>query len=183
MIKSIHVEGQTFFSYNYYSIIRDKSKIRMKHIIESVEEMYRSREPTGEVIIDAVVDAVRKTMTQRSSDIALLLDVEHRLLNDAFKMLTGMNLSHLIGEWRMLQAKDLLDDKSLSVQEVANRCGFKQQKNLILAFRRRWGTTPQAYRTGKLIRNSNYVVNKDSHLRKTALKIAKEHLSRTDEQQ
>ena len=155
----------------------------MKHIVESVEEMYYRREPTGEVIVDEVVDAVRKTKTQRASDIALLLDVEHRLLNDAFKMLTGMNLSTMIFEWRMLQAKELLDRKDLSVQEVANRCGFKQQKNLILAFRRRWGTTPQAYRTGKLIRNSNYVVNKDPRSRKNALDIAKEHLSRIDEQQ
>ena len=155
----------------------------MRHIVESVEEMYYRREPTGEVIVDAVVDAVRKTKTQRASDIALLLDVEHRLLNDAFKMLTGMNLSTMIIEWRMLQAKELLDRKDLTVQEVANRCGFKQQKNLILAFRRRWGTTPQAYRTGKLIRNSNYVVNKDPRSRKNALDIAKEHLSRIDEQQ
>ena len=93
----------------------------MKHIVESVEEMYHAREPTGEVIVDAVIDAVRKTRTQRSSDIALLLDVEHRQLNDAFKMLTGMNLSTMIIEWRMMQAKDLLDDKSLSVTEVAHR--------------------------------------------------------------
>ena len=143
----------------------------MKHVVESVEEMFHAMVPFGEVIIDAVVDAVRKTRTQRSSDIALLLDVEHRQLNDAFKMLTGM------------QAKDLLDDKSLSVLEVAHRCGFRRQKNLILAFRRRWGTTPQAYRTGKLLRNGNYVVNKDYHSRKIALDIAKEHLSRTSEQQ
>ena len=148
----------------------------MKHIVESVEEMYHAREPTGEVIVDAVVDSLRKTRTQRSSDIALLLDVDHRQLNAAFKLLTGMNLSTLITEWRMLQAKDLLDDKSLSVQAVANRCGFRQKKNLILAFRRRWGTTPNAYRTGKLLRNSNYVVNKDYHTRKNALDIAKEHL-------
>ena len=151
----------------------------MRHIVESVEEMYYRRELTGEVIVDEVVDAVRKTKTQRASDIALLLDVEHRLLNDAFKMLTGMNLSTMIFEWRMLQAKELLDRKDLSVQEVANRCGFKQQKNLILAFRRRWGTTPQAYRTGKLIRNSNYMVNKDPRSRKNALDVAKEHLSQT----
>ena len=51
-----------------------------------------------------------------------------------------------------------------------------QQKNLILAFRRRWGTTPYAYRTGKLLRNGNYAVNKDYHSRKNALNIAKEHL-------
>ena len=148
----------------------------MKHIVESVEEMYHAMAPFGEVIIDAVLDAVRKTRTQSAGDIALLLDADRRLLNDAFLLLTGMNLSTLIIEWRMMQAKDLLDNKSLSVQEVAYRCGFKRQKNLTLAFRRRYGTTPQAYRTGKLPRNSNYVVNKDYHSRKTALDIAKEHL-------
>ena len=155
----------------------------MKHIVESVEEMYHAMLPFGEVIIDAVLDAIRKTRTQSAGGIAILLDADRRLLNDALLLLTGMNLSTLIIEWRMMQAKDLLDDKSLSVQEVAYRCGFKRQKNLILAFRRRWGTTPQAYRTGKLLRNSNYVVNKDYHTRKNALDIAKEHLSRTSEQQ
>ena len=47
----------------------------MKHIVESVEELYNATSPTGEIIIDAVVDAVRKTMTQRAGDIALLLDI------------------------------------------------------------------------------------------------------------
>lgn len=143
----------------------------MKHIIESVEELYKAQEPTGEIIIDAVVDAVRKTKTQKPGDIALLLDVDRRNLSIAFELLTGMTLNTLLQEWRMLQAHDLLDDKNLSVEEVANRCGFKQQKNLILAFRRRWGTTPYAYRTGKLLRNSNYVVNKDYRSRKKALSM------------
>lgn len=143
----------------------------MKHIVETVEQLYNTNEPTGEMIIDEVVDAVRKTQTQNASDIALLLDVDRRDLSIAFKLLTGIPLNQMVLEWRMLQARDLLDDKSLSVLEVAHRCGFKQQKNLILAFRRHWGTTPFAYRTGKLIRNSNYVVNKDSRSRKKALSI------------
>ncbi len=147
----------------------------MKHIVESTEELYRAREPTGEMIIDAVVDMVRKTRTQKAGDIALLLDADRHNLSIALELLTGIPLDTLIREWRMLQARDLLDDKSLSVQEVANKCGFKQQKNLILAFRRRWGTTPQAYRTGKLNKNSNYVVNRDYRSRRNALQQASEH--------
>ncbi len=147
----------------------------MKHIVETVEELYEAREPTGEVIIDEVVKSIRSTRTQKAADIALLLNADRRVLSNAIELLTGFSLGQLIIEWRMLQARDLLDDESLSVQEVAKRCGFMQQKNLIIAFRRRWGTTPFAYRTGKLIRNSNYVVNRDYHTRKSALKIAKEH--------
>ncbi len=141
----------------------------MKHVIENIEELYRAKEPTGELIIDEVVEAVRKTMTQKASDIALLLDVDRRSLSIAFELLTGITLDAMLLEWRMLQARDLLNDKNLSISEVANRCGFKRPKNLIIAFRHRWGTTPNAYRTGKLNRNSNYVVNKDYHSRKNAL--------------
>ena len=57
----------------------------MKHIVETVEQLYNTNEPTGEMIIDEVVDAVRKTQTQNASDIALLLDVDRRDLSIAFK--------------------------------------------------------------------------------------------------
>ncbi len=125
-----------------------------------------------------VVDLLRKTKTLVAGDIALLMNVDRRNLSIAVELLTGIPLNTMVLEWRMLQARDLLDDKSLSVQEVANRCGFKQQKNLIMAFRRRWGITPLAYRTGKLLRNSNYVVNRDYNSRKNALQKMKEYRER-----
>ena len=31
----------------------------MKHIVESVEEMYHARQPTGEVIVDEVINILR----------------------------------------------------------------------------------------------------------------------------
>ncbi len=55
-------------------------------------------------------------------------------------MLTGIPLNDMVLEWRMLHAKELLDNKSLSLRDVATRCGFRRNKNLIIAFRRRWGT-------------------------------------------
>ena len=81
----------------------------MKHVIESVEELYHAREPTGEIIIDAVTDALRKTRTHRSEDIALLLYGEPRALSFAVEMLTGIRLNDLILHWRVLQAKEQWD--------------------------------------------------------------------------
>ena len=68
----------------------------MKHIVESVEEMYHAREPTGEVIIDEVVNTLRCTNTHRSEDIALLLDVDQRELWHSVHMLTGLRLNDII---------------------------------------------------------------------------------------
>ncbi len=129
--------------------------------------------PTGEAIIDEVVNLLRRTKTKSAADIALHMEVLLRDLSIAIKMLTGIPLNDMVLEWRMLQAKDLLDDKSLSLRVVADRCGFRRNKNLIIAFRRRWGTTPQAYRTGRLRRNCNYVVNRDNCRRLDALRRTK----------
>ena len=43
--------GQEFMT------IRNKNKNRMKHVIESVEEMYHAREPTGTLTRDRIPDA------------------------------------------------------------------------------------------------------------------------------
>ena len=80
----------------------------------------------------------------------------------------------------MLQAIDLLDDDSLSFEEVAHRCGFKREKNLIAAIRERYGTTPYAYRNGSVIRNSNYRFNREAHQRKRIVENAEKLRSRNE---
>ena len=100
----------------------------MKHIVESVEEMFHAREPTGEVIIDEVVDAVRKTRTQRSSDIALLLDVDQRELWHSVHMLTGLRLNDIILHWRVLQAKEKWDANLALFQEYKEIIKVKKQE-------------------------------------------------------
>jgi len=78
----------------------------------SVEELYnRKGEPTGELIIDAVVDALHNSITTKSEDIAILLDVNHRALWYSVQLLTGMRLKDIVLHWRALQAKELWDAK------------------------------------------------------------------------
>lgn len=79
----------------------------------SVEELYnRKGEPTGEIIIDAVIEALRSSVTSKSEDIALLLDVDHRALWFGVQLLTGLRLKDFVQHWRVLQAKELWDAKS-----------------------------------------------------------------------
>ncbi len=124
----------------------------MKHVIESVEELYHAQGPTGEMIIDEVVNAIRCTRTHRSEDIALLLYVEPRELWHAVHMLTGMRLNDIILHWRVLQAKEkwdanlalYQDDKeryrskvsTVSLNEIASRYGWKSFRSLQRTARR-----------------------------------------------
>ena len=57
----------------------------MKHIVESVEEMYHAREPTGEVIVDEVLDILRHYKLIYPEDVALLMDVNPKDLRAAWE--------------------------------------------------------------------------------------------------
>ncbi len=94
----------------------------------SVEELYnRKGEPTGELIIDAVIEALRLTNTTRSDDIALFIGVNGYALRNAVQLLTGMILKDFVHHWRLLQAKELWDEK---LAGFMNYNDFVKTKNL-----------------------------------------------------
>ena len=86
----------------------------------SVEELYKNRKtPTGELIMDALIEAINLSKTVHPGDIALLMDVDERALRYAVQLLTGMTLKDILHHWRVLQAKELWD---------AQCAGFKNYK-------------------------------------------------------
>ena len=122
----------------------------MKHIVESVEEMYHAREPTGEVIVDAVLDILRRFKLIYPEDVALLMDVKVRDLRSAWYMLTGTRLIDVITHWRVMQAQDWLRKRigEMSAErrekgelvkllkETAPRCGWRSEKVMSHVFKR-----------------------------------------------
>ena len=97
----------------------------------SVEELYnRKGEPTGEIIIDEVIEAIRTTKTHKSEDIALLLDVDQRALWFAVQLLTGMRLNDIVLHWRVLQAKEKWDEKIVKYQEYKEYVKTQKKEGL-----------------------------------------------------
>ena len=127
----------------------------MKHIVESVEEMYHAKEPYGEVTVDEVLDILRRYKLIYPEDVALLMDVKVRDLRSAWFMLTGTRLIDVITEWRLMQAQDtirkrmdsLLPDKPGKpairkiLFEVAFRCGWRTERVMSNVFERYCGCT------------------------------------------
>ena len=127
----------------------------MKHIVESVEEMYHARQPTGEVIVDEVLDILRHYKLIYPEDVALLMDVKVRDLRSAWFMLTGTRLVDVITHWRVLQAQDWLrkridemgaknwDKRELVklLKETARRCGWRSEVVMSHVFKRFCGCT------------------------------------------
>ena len=127
----------------------------MKHIVESVEEMYHARQPTGEVIVDEVINILRNYKLIYPEDVALLMDVKVRDLRSAWYMLTGTRLVDVITHWRLFQAQDWLrerigetDTENLTkkelvklLKETARRCGWRSEVVMSHVFKRFCGCT------------------------------------------
>lgn len=117
----------------------------------------------SEHIMAAVIEGLNQTCIFEAQDLAERLNVPDRKLSAAVELLTGLSLAKFIQEWRFLQSQQLLRHTELPYNEVANRCGFADEHNLIRLYERRLQTTPHIYRTGYRIRNSNYKHNRNGY--------------------
>lgn len=151
--------------------------------ITTVDELYQNQgAKTGQIVVDAVVDYIRRVTSHSADDAAHFLNVNRRWLSESLLIFVGVSLHDFIKQWRLKQAVDLLDDETLSLHEVALRCGYKETKSLIQAFRHLYGTTPLTYRTGHVRRNSLYHVNNDVECRKKAEENARQLKQRKQKQ-
>lgn len=69
-----------------------------------------------------------------------------RRMNEAFRRCVGVTAMEYLREQRMSEARRLLAETSLPVQEVALRVGFSGGANFATAFRERFGASPTAFR-------------------------------------
>ena len=111
----------------------------MKPNVTSVETLYNSQVPTGEVVLDEIVRCLRTTRFIAVSDLAALMDVKEYELRMTVRMLTGISPRELITRWRLLQARDLLRSKafdslkprSARLTAVARRCGWRSYRVML----------------------------------------------------
>lgn len=126
----------------------------MKPIVTSIEELYGRREPTGERILDEVVNCLRKTQIIAAADLAILMDVKKSYLYGTMHILTGLPLGDFINRWRLLQARELLQQGAESeakqgfgqsatvtnrvkrLDKVARRCGWRSYRVLLRVAKR-----------------------------------------------
>jgi transcriptional regulator GlxA family with amidase domain len=79
-------------------------------------------------------------------DMASRCTMSPRTLTRHFREFTGTTPLQWVLNLRMDDARRMLEETDLSVDEVAQRCGFGTTLNLRTHFRRRLDTTPTAYR-------------------------------------
>ena len=126
----------------------------MKPIVTSIEELYGRREPTGDRILDEVVNCLCKTQIIAAADLAILMDVKKSYLYGTMHILTGLPLGDFINRWRLLQARELLQQGAESeakqgfgqsatgtnrvkrLDKAARRCGWRSYRVLLRVAKR-----------------------------------------------
>ena len=126
----------------------------MKPIVTSIKELYGRREPTGDRILDEVVNCLRKTQIIAAADLAILMDVKKSYLYGTIHILTGLPLGDFINRWRLLQARELLrqgaegeakpgfgqcatgTNRVKRLDKVARRCGWRSYRVLLRVAKR-----------------------------------------------
>mgnify|MGYP003290149765 CR=1 FL=1 len=105
-------------------------------------------QPTGETILDAVINVLRDTPAIWPEEIAKQLEVRKEHLSGAIKILTGVSLEKMIREWRMRQAMYLIKTTDIPFDEIAQQCGYSQTKTLTQSMEHYLHMTPYEYRNG-----------------------------------
>jgi len=82
----------------------------------------------------------------RVNDYAKMQGIHENYLYNVVKEKTGKIISHWIAEKTILAAKNLLEDRSLSIKEVSYRLGFPYFSYFTIYFKKHTGLTPKEFR-------------------------------------
>jgi CheY-like chemotaxis protein len=88
----------------------------------------------------------RLDTTPELAGLASAVGTNTRRLNLAFRRCVGVTVFDFLREERMKEARRLLSETSLDVQDIAAAVGFSSAANFATAFRERFGMPPSGFR-------------------------------------
>ena len=101
----------------------------------------------GKEITEILIPYIRENITADLSLAALAnkVHLSPNYLHNRFKASTGKTLRDFVEEVRIKAAVNLLVSTSLTLTEIAYRCGFSSQSYFSMVFKRRMHQTPRDY--------------------------------------
>lgn len=91
------------------------------------------------------------------ADLAELLDVTPNYLSALFHKQTGETFTHYLTKIRLTQAKTLLLEESLSIQEIAEKVGYYSTRHFTKKFKEFYGIYPSECRHAKASKLNKHV--------------------------
>lgn len=156
--------GKVYTEYGYsnnqrmlsavHQLGRCRSKQELMMLISSTVDDVRQITATKQDV-SAVVSKVKMLIKNRyNEDISLDLLADEvgfapAYLSYVFKKETGENIIKFLTDYRMEKAKQLLDEGTLKIVQIAKQCGYDNQSYFNRLFKNAYGMTPKQYREKK----------------------------------
>ncbi|WP_144822186.1 response regulator transcription factor [Marinobacter piscensis] len=86
------------------------------------------------------------SVTPPMQELEKLTGTNSKHLNSAFRACAGVTVYQYLREERMKEARSLLQQTQLAVQDIALQVGFRDSANFATAFKERFGLTPRDFR-------------------------------------
>ena len=114
---------------------------------DSITDATQTR-PKGDIYADFAVRYIHDNFTNPITvlEIADLLGVSQPYLFRIFKNATGKAPKQYLNDYRLLQAKKLLTETSMSITEIARSVGYEDVLAFSKFFSAKTGTSPRSYR-------------------------------------
>lgn len=96
-----------------------------------------------------IIQRIKQDYAREDLDISVLADSVYltpTYLSNLFKKETGYTIGQYITLIRIKMAKEFLQDKSLKLYDIAEKCGYSDQNYFARIFKREEGLTPSEYR-------------------------------------
>lgn len=143
--------ASTLSKLNKCSTIDDYKEVCTSFIL-SIANYFKTHAQEKDYIIDYVKEYIEKNYGE---DIYLelladKLNITKAYLSLYFKNKTGINLSEFLKNHRMQKAKEMLDERTLKIQDISNSIGIPNVNTFIRLFKASTGMTPGEYRKNKV---------------------------------
>jgi DNA-binding response OmpR family regulator len=135
------------------TLLDQRERLKFRYSLHSSENTsdtdVRGYSVKDKAFLDRFNEVVEASFAKGKVDceaIASELCVGRVQLNRKIKAITGSKTTEYIHELRIAKAKDLLERTSLSIGEIALKCGIEDVGYFSTIFRKAVGMTPSAYR-------------------------------------
>ncbi|GGH15228.1 helix-turn-helix domain-containing protein [Sphingobacterium alkalisoli] len=125
----------------------------LPYILTSPLKLY-TQPPQSEALL-RVAEHIASSLNENItiSSISTFINIPQRTLSRLFKSETGMTIFQFIKLSRMQMALELMEDKSLNINEIVYRIGYESTSTFSNLFKQLMGTSPQKYRQDFLTRH------------------------------
>tara|TARA_B110000438_G_scaffold263489_1_gene275502 strand:+ start:1952 stop:2845 length:894 start_codon:yes stop_codon:yes gene_type:complete len=137
-MKALYFKGKVYELLSLYFNKSDDTDLEQCPFLVDEENVRKIRH-AKEIILERMSEP--PTLHELSQEIGLGL----KKLKEGFKQLYGDTVYGYLLEHKMTEAQRMLESKSYNVNEVGLRLGYSTASHFIVAFKKKYGTTPKKY--------------------------------------